>query len=123
MGVSYKISEHFASGVGNAALHVGRGKENGDKLYDVTLAGLDEEQEAQVEPMRLLEFPKSLDASGVLKHTDAWSQGGTATFVEVKAVLVDDREKPMATKRAIGLLYAAQDFYSLADFLKVHNFK
>ncbi|CAE7810961.1 unnamed protein product [Symbiodinium sp. CCMP2592] len=96
--------------------------ENGDRLYDVTLAGLEPEQEAQVEEMRLLEFPKPLDAIGVLKHTDLWARGGTDSFVEVKAVVVDDREKQASSRLALGLLYAAQDFYSLHDFLKVHNF-
>lgn len=96
--------------------------ENGDRLYDVTLAGLEPEQEAQVEEMRLLEFPRPLDAIGVLKHADLWARGGTDSFVELKAVMVDDREKPASSRLALGLLYAAQDFYSLHDFLKVHNF-
>ena len=37
---------------------------------------------------------------------DQWAQGGVDSFVEVKAVLVDDREKPLATRKALGLLYA-----------------
>ncbi|CAE7417878.1 unnamed protein product [Symbiodinium natans] len=97
--------------------------ENGDRLYDATLAGLDEEQESQVDPLRLLEFPAPLDALGVLKHVELWARGNTDSFVEVKAVVVDSRDKPLSTRLAVGLLYTPQDFYSLADFLKVHDFK